>query len=191
MLLLRGKAHVPGEPCQPQVPSSLCCDREQPGRPGGWLCTQPWGRRTRGSGHSPWDTGLDLLWRLVKGGSESPRPQAEGLVNRVVTFWRFSAATDSQLTARKLLRGAQKPCGFLTLRLPGESTVSQLLPGSTGDRSAVRNYSPRTGSTPEEAFGRVSIDLVIAATEHVSREGPCTRACLCCVRVTPVVSDSL
>lgn len=139
-------------------------------------------RRTSASGHSPWDTELGLLWRLVKDGSEFPRPQAEDLVYRVVTFSRSPAATHGQLTAREQLpRGAWKPHGFPTLRLPGESTVSQLLPGSAGEGSAARNCSPRTGSTLEEAFRRDSVDFVIAATEHVFREGPCTRACLCCV----------
>ena len=139
-------------------------------------------RRTSASGHSPWDTELGLLWHLVKGGSEFPRPQVEDLVYRVVTFRRSLAATHGQLTAREQLpRGAWKPCGFLTLRLPAKSAVSQLLPGSAGEGSAARKCSPRTGSTLEEAFGSDSVDFVIAATEHVFLEGPCTRACLCYV----------
>ena len=39
VLLQRGKAHVPLEPRQPRVPSSLCCDHEQPGPPRDRLCT--------------------------------------------------------------------------------------------------------------------------------------------------------
>ena len=87
-----------------------------------------------------------------------------------------------QLMAGKLLRGARKPRGCPTLRLPGESTVSQLLPGSAGDRSAVRNYSPRTGSTPEEAF------LLLSMSSKRGRvPGPVCAVCW----VTPVVSDSV
>lgn len=76
MLLLGAKPTSPGSRVRPRCPRHSAVTVSNLAHPGAGCARRTGVRRTRGSGRSPWDTGLDLLWRSVTGGSESPQAEA-------------------------------------------------------------------------------------------------------------------
>lgn len=169
VLLLGAKPTSPASRVSPRRPRHSAVTVSNLARLGAGCARSPGVRRTRGSGLSPWDTGLDLLWRLVKGGSEFPKPQAEDLVYRVVTFQRFPAATHSQFMARKLMRGTRKP------RLPDSAAAGRV------HREPASPEERRGQTCSEELFPKDGVHPRggLPAAEHVFQEGPCSRTCLC------------